>query len=116
MMNADQWIDVCTQADLVKDSGICVRLGNTQVAIFYVSRTEQELYAVANFDPIGAANVMSRGIIASVANEPVIVSPLYKQRFSLLSGQCLDDSEVQLAVYPVRLLGDVVQLAAALES
>lgn len=115
MMNADQWIDVCTRADLVKDSGICVRFGNAQVAIFQVTRGEQELYAIGNFDPIGAANVMSRGMIGSVSDEPVVASPLYKQRFSLLSGQCLDDSDVQLTVYPVRFLGDVVQLAAAME-
>ncbi|MGE6795501.1 nitrite reductase (NAD(P)H) small subunit [Psychrobacter okhotskensis] len=30
-----------------------------------------------------------------------VASPIYKQRFDLVTGQCLDDTEVKLATYQV---------------
>lgn len=112
-MNNDQWVHLCKKSDLIKDSGVCALLNGTQIAVFYLSRPESTIYAIDNFDPIGKANVMSRGIVGSLGDEPVVASPLYKQHFSLRSGQCLEQSEHQLAVYPVRVSGDDVQLSMA---
>lgn len=42
-------------------------------------------------DPIGKAYVMSRGIVGDINGEMCVASPLYKQHFSLKSGQCLED-------------------------
>jgi nitrite reductase (NADH) small subunit len=45
-----------------------------------------------------------------VENVKVIISPLYKQRYCLESGQCLDDETIKLLVYPVRIEQNQVQL------
>ena len=63
---------------------------------------------IDNYDPIGGANVLSRGMVGDINGELVVASPLYKQHFSLLSGRCLEDDSVQVSVYQARLEGDAV--------
>lgn len=104
------WISVCQQYDLNAGAGICALLGDEQVAVFQCRHTQQ-LYAVSNFDPIGKAHVISRGIMGSVKEEVVVASPLYKQHFNLSSGHCLQEPKNQLKTYPVRLYEGEVQLA-----
>lgn len=96
------WIDVCAFDDLQPDSGICVLVAGKQVALFYLSRT-QEIYAVSNYDPIGKANVLSRGMIGDLGGEPMVASPLYKQHYSLRTGSCFEYENVKIDVYPVRV-------------
>ncbi|GAA4893904.1 nitrite reductase small subunit NirD [Ferrimonas pelagia] len=104
-----QWIDICPQDDVVPGSGVCAQLGDAQVAVF---RTGQDqFYAVGNHDPLGGANVLSRGLIAEVKGTLTVASPLYKHHYCLRTGQCLQDEQVQLPVYPVRVQDGLVQLA-----
>ena len=108
-----QWQPVCSQADLVKNSGVCVLVNedaNTeqQVAIFSID--DSQVYAVGNWDPIGKANVLYRGIIGSLGGEPVVASPLYKQHFSLISGACKEDPEVSIPAFEVRLVNGNVEI------
>ncbi|UXI02198.1 nitrite reductase small subunit NirD [Photobacterium sp. TY1-4] len=105
----EQWQTVCQQSDLIQDTGICALLNHEQVAIFFC-RHSQQLYALSNYDPIGQANVMSRGIIGSLGDQKVVASPLYKQHFSLHSGECLEAPEYRLKTYDVRLSQGKVQL------
>lgn len=105
------WEPLCTRQDLVAESGVCALLGSEQVALFYLPDEEQVLYALANRDPIGGANVLSRGIVGDIGGELVVASPLYKQHFSLLTGTCLEDEAIQVEVYGVRLDGDSVLIA-----
>lgn len=107
------WESVCAESDLIPNSGICALVQGQQIAIFYLPEETPSIYAVSNWDPIGEANVISRGILGSLKGELVIASPLYKQHFSLTSGQCLEDEAHQLAVYPVKLEDGVqVQISA----
>ena len=99
-------IKLCSKQDLVANSGVCARYQDKQIALFYLPQQEPSVFAVDNWDPIGKANVMSRGIVGSIGDELVVASPLYKQRFSLRSGQCLDDQTEVLTVYPVELNGE----------
>jgi len=107
---------ICDVDDLVKNSGVCalvtVEGQEHQVAIFHLPTTEKQVYAVANWDPLGNANVLSRGMVGNVGEEIVVASPLYKQHFSLTSGKCLEDDEVSIPVFPVNLEEDGVYLAA----
>lgn len=48
----------------------------------------QPLYAVDNRDPRSGANIIGRGLVGSVQGELVVAAPLYKQHFSLRSGEC----------------------------
>lgn len=102
------WESVCELGDLVAGSGVCALVGNEQVALFYLPDEEQAIYALANRDPIGGVNVMSRGIVGDISGQLVVASPLYKQHYSLLTGACLEDETMRLQVYGVRLDGDNV--------
>lgn len=105
----EQWQTICKQQDLIRNTGVCALVGDEQIAVFYCGRT-RALYALSNYDPIGEANVISRGIIGSLEGEAVVASPLYKQHFSLNTGQCLEQPEYQLRTYAVRLKQGDVQL------
>jgi len=104
-----EWQSVCTLNDILPGTGVCALLGSEQVAIFR-DRKHDELYAIANYDPIGEANVLSRGIIGSIGDELVVASPLYKQHFSLASGDCIEDAAYKVKTYPVRINDNNVQL------
>ncbi|MFL0797805.1 MAG: nitrite reductase small subunit NirD [Cellvibrionaceae bacterium] len=106
------WKTICKKEDLTPNTGLCALLNGEQVAVFY-SGKEDSLYAVSNFDPFGKANVLSRGLMGSAGEELFVASPLYKQKFNLKTGKCLDDDSVQLKTYAVRLENGEVQLQAA---
>ena len=105
------WQAICTRDDLVPNSGVCALVGTEQVALFYLPGEEQQIYALANRDPIGDANVLSRGMVGDIDGRLVVASPLYKQHFDLLTGDCLEQEGVQVGVYGVRLDGDSVSIA-----
>ena len=92
MLDDAAWKDVCSADDLQPDSGVCALVEGQQVAIFYMVK-EQAVYAIHNYDPIGKANVLSRGMIGDIKGEPVVASPLYKQHFNLKTGVCLEDEQ-----------------------
>ncbi len=91
---------------LQENAGVCALIDGVQVAIFYLPAEDPPLYALGNCDPIGGANVMSRGIIGDLGGELVVASPLYKQHFSLRNGVCLEDETVRIPVYRARLEDD----------
>lgn len=104
-----QWVEVCAKADLPPNSGLCALINQQQVAIFY-SKTLDEVFAVGNYDPIGKANVLSRGIIGSLGDQTVVASPLYKQHFDLRTGECLESPEHSVPVFAVTIEDDVVKV------
>jgi nitrite reductase (NADH) small subunit len=104
-----RWISVCKETDLQPDSGICALVEGKQIAIFYM-RKDHAVYAIQNYDPIGKANVLSRGIIGDVKGKPVVASPLYKQHFSLISGACLEDEAVNVTVYAIQIQNGNVEI------
>ena len=103
------WLTVCSADDLTPYAGICAKVEDNQVAIFYCKRNDK-LYALSNYDPIGKANVMSRGIIGSLSGEPYVASPLYKQHFHLETGECLEEPSHQLHKFEIRRQGKQVQV------
>lgn len=108
-----QWREVCNKADLVNNGGVCLLLNEDteeelQVALFCVN--QNDLYAIGNYDPLGKANVLYRGIIGSLSGEPVVASPLYKQHFNLSTGSCLEDESVEVPAFEARLNNDSVEL------
>jgi nitrite reductase (NADH) small subunit len=112
--NAQAWQAVCSQQDLVSNSGVVVWLDGAQVALFYLPHAEgRTLYAIDNHDPQSGANVIGRGLIGSLKGDLVVASPIYKQHFRLEDGSCLEYPEQRLRVWPVRLNAGVVEVAAA---
>lgn len=102
MLPDKQWIDVCSEGDLQADSGICALVKNEQVAIFYMPK-EKAIYAINNYDPFGKANVLSRGLVGDMNDIPMVASPLHKQHFNLQTGVCLEDENVSVDAYHVRI-------------
>jgi NAD(P)H-dependent nitrite reductase small subunit len=92
-------VKICRLDDILPDCGVAALVNGRQVAIFRLEG--DRLYAIDNFDPFSKANVLSRGIVGDVKGELVVASPVYKQHFSLATGQCLEDPDVRLAVYRV---------------
>ncbi|MFI3187113.1 MAG: nitrite reductase small subunit NirD [Methylococcaceae bacterium] len=72
---------------------------------------DTQVYAVGNYDPIGKANVLSRGLICDINGQSVVASPLYKQHFNLQTGVCLEDEAVKIPVYPIRIENNRVQVS-----
>jgi len=95
-----RWIEVCALDDIVPDTGVCALVQGEQVAVFRLA--DGSLHALANRDPFSHANVISRGIVGDLKGEVVVASPVYKQHFSLASGQCLEEPDVRLKTWPVR--------------
>ena len=104
-----EWTTICKQSDLSANAGTCAQFNEQQVAIFFCKRSDS-VYAVENFDPIGQANVISRGIMGSVAGITYVASPLYKQRFDLATGECLESPEHSLKTYAIRVANNDIQL------
>lgn len=105
------WQPLCHLQDLIDNAGVCAKLGDLQIALFnFQIDGEARYFATGNWDPIGEANVLSRGILGSMNEQLVVASPLYKQHFSLTSGQCLEDESARIPVYPVRVNGQQLEI------
>lgn len=104
----DAWETVCDVGDLIPDRGVAAMVDGAQVAVFLL--TGGEVLAIDNLDPFSGASVLSRGIVGDVAGEPTVASPVYKQRFNLRSGRCIDDDSVWVSTWAVRLNGERIEV------
>ncbi len=108
---AVEWRDVCAIDDVLPGTGVAAMIDGEQIAIV---RTRDGLFAaLSNFDPFSNAFVIARGIVGDRGGIPKIASPIYKQNFSLLTGECLDDPSVRLAVFPIRVVAGRIQVSVA---
>ncbi len=104
------WTTVCPLDRIVPNTGVCALIEGEQVAIFRIG--ESEVYAIANYDPFSEAFVLSRGIVGDRNGIPKVASPIYKQNFNLITGQCLDDETVSVASYPVQVVNGEIQVGS----
>ena len=104
-----EWQDVCAIDDVLPGSGAAALLDGEQIAV--IRTRDGKVAALSNFDPFSNAFVIARGIVGDRAGVPKIASPIYKQSFSLETGECLDDASVRLAVFPVRVCAGRIQVS-----
>lgn len=102
------WNYICKADDIHPSSGVSVLVAGRQVAVF---RVQSEFFAISNYDPFSDAYVMSRGIVGDRGGVIKVTSPIYKQSFSLSTGECLDDPSVKLPIYPVYIEDGNVYIA-----
>lgn len=107
------WMSVCALDDIVPNTGVCCLVRGVQVAVFRVGAGEV-VYAIGNTDPFSGANVLSRGIVGDRGGRPKVASPIYKQSFCLQSGVCLDDENVSVPTFEVRVHAGHVEIRNAL--
>ncbi|MCZ4293203.1 nitrite reductase small subunit NirD [Vibrio sinaloensis] len=99
-MEVVEAIKVCDLSQLTPYQGRTALIDGQQVALFYVP--DSGLFALQNWDPIGKAYVLSRGIVGDVKGKLCVASPLYKQHFCLSTGECIEDPSVSVKCWPVR--------------
>lgn len=102
--------EICKLNDITTNTGAAALVNEKQIAVFKIN--EKEVYAIDNTDPFSGSNVLSRGIIGQKDNILFVASPIYKQRFNIKTGECLDDETVTLNTYPVKILDDMIYLSA----
>jgi nitrite reductase (NADH) small subunit len=106
---ATRWDAVCRLDDLTPDRGVAALVDGVQVAVFLLSGGE--VLAIDNLDPFSGATVLSRGIVGDVAGEPTVASPVYKQRFFLRTGRCIEDETMVVRSWDVRVIDGRVEVA-----
>jgi len=104
----NSWMRVCKANDISPYTGVSALILGRQVAIF---RLLSDYYAISDFDPFSGSYGLSRGSVSNHANVAKVDTPIYKKSFSLVTGECLDDPSVKLTTYPVRVVGDIVEIS-----
>jgi len=101
------WHEVCGIDDVIPNSGVCALIDDQQIALFCVMQSgKRHLYAISNWDPVGKANVLYRGLIGSIGDDTVVASPLYKEHYSLVTGKCVERDDVSVLTFPVKQEGE----------
>jgi nitrite reductase (NADH) small subunit len=104
-----QWTTICPLERILPNTGVCALINDRQIAVFRVGEG-QDVYAIENYDPFSKAYVLARGIVGDRQGIPKVASPIYKQNFSLITGECLDDSTVKLQTFLVQVIDGQVQV------
>ena len=100
-----EWLKVCALSALPEQAGRSAWLGGRALALF---RLGERVYALDDVDPLAGVAVLGRGLVGDCGGEPVVASPLYKQRYALADGRCLDDPSLRVACWPVKQRGGEV--------
>jgi NAD(P)H-dependent nitrite reductase small subunit len=103
-----RWRAVCPVGRLTPGRGVAALVDGDQVAVFLLA--SGEVLAIDDRDPCSGVDVLSRGLVGDVAGEPTVASPLYKQRFELRTGRCLDDDSVFVQTWVVRVRDGQVEV------
>ena len=106
------WIYVCAVSDLIPELGVPALVSGQQVALFQLA--DESIFAVQQKDPYSGANVLSRGIVGTVGDVATVTSPMYKQVWSLATGDCLDPvgkEPKNLETYLVRVVDEGVEVS-----
>lgn len=107
-VEAARWTAVCPLERLQPERAVAALVDGEPVAV--VRSHDDRMWALHNVDPFSGASVLSRGIVGDVGGEPVIASPIFKQHFALADGHCLEDADVAVATYPVRVVEGTVEV------
>src|SRR5690242_17805729 len=101
---------VCAVDTIPIEGGVAALVAGSAVAVF--RNFDGSVFALSNVDPFSGASVLSRGIVGSRGDVPVVSSPMYKQAFDLRTGACLDDAAVRVASYDVAVVDGVVHVGS----
>lgn len=108
-MSANQWIEVCLFDDLEVNWGEAALIDGHQYAIFRTH--DDQVFAVDHQDPKSGSLVIARGITGEKAGERTVTSPLYKEVYSLETGECVSGADFSLPAYPVKVENGKVYLS-----
>lgn len=104
------WQIICSIDDLVPGSGVAVWLNGCSAALFWLPDQEPGLYVLAHHDPLSGAEVLAHGLLCESGGVWSVASPLYKHHYRLTDGVCLEQPDITLQTWPVRLEDQQVQI------
>lgn len=104
-----RWQEICAVDEIPEHAGIGAHLGEQQIALF---RFGKAVYALEDIEPGSSASVLSRGILGDASGEPIVISPLYKQRIRLRDGRQVDSGEPAVRAWPVKIEGGKVWVSS----
>jgi nitrite reductase (NADH) small subunit/3-phenylpropionate/trans-cinnamate dioxygenase ferredoxin subunit len=93
---------VCHVADLPEGEGRTVRVGNQLIAVFC---DKGRYFAIDDVCPHMGAS-LSGGYL----EEGIVTCPWHAWRFRLADGAWADNPRVKIGCYPVRVVGDEIQV------
>ena len=93
---------VCKVGDLAEGEGRTVAVGNKLVAVF---RDRGHFYAIDDVCPHMGAS-LSGGYL----EQGIVTCPWHAWRFRLADGAWADNPRIKIGCYPVRVVGDEVQV------
>lgn len=99
---------VCELAAIAPETGVAALVAGVPVAVFRTH--DDQVHALGNVDPFSGASVLSRGIVGTRGEVPVVSSPMYKQAFDLRTGRCLDDVSAAVDTYEVAVVAGTVHI------
>ncbi|MGK3648905.1 nitrite reductase small subunit NirD [Pseudarthrobacter enclensis] len=102
------WHRVCRLEDLEPSWGEAALVAGRQVALFRTGAGE--VFAVAHQDPATGSHVMARGILGSRGARPTISSPLHKEVYDLVTGECFSTPGLRIAAYGTRVRDGFVEV------
>ena len=91
------------------NAGATVLLEGRQIAVFRFERLGR-WFACQNLCPHKLENVLGRGLLGELDGEPKVACPLHKRTFSLLTGDNLNGDCPPVELFPVRVIGGVVEV------
>mgnify|MGYP003289807785 CR=1 FL=1 len=107
------WIRVCAVDSLVPDRGAAALVAGRQVALFRLGGdAEGAVRAIGHRDPYSGANVMARGLVGTVGDVAVVVSPMHKQKFRFDDGSAVEEPSTSVGVWATRVVDGMVEVAA----
>jgi nitrite reductase (NADH) small subunit len=105
-----QWTTICPIERILPNTGVCALVNGKQIAVFRVG-DGMDVYAIDNYDPFSKAYVLSRGIVGDRNGIPKVASPIYKQNFSLLTGECFDDATAKVQIFSAQVVDGQVRVS-----
>ncbi|TIC88447.1 nitrite reductase small subunit NirD [Nocardioides sp. GY 10113] len=106
----EEWQPVCRLVELEVARGVTALVHGQAIAIFKVD--DETVYALGNHDPFARASAhaggIAKGIVGRRGEVPFVASPAHRHGFDLRTGRCLDDPQVSVPAYDVKVVEGVV--------
>jgi nitrite reductase (NADH) small subunit len=96
---------VCKAHEVTEGEGKTVSIGNRLIALFFL---EGEYYAIDDVCPHMGAS-LSGGYL----KKGIVTCPWHAWRFRVTDGAWADNPRIKIGCYPVRVVGDEVQIQLA---
>jgi nitrite reductase (NADH) small subunit len=98
----ENWIKFLKVEEFPEDLGVCLKYMDKQIAVFNF-KSLNTWYACQNLCPHNKVMVLGRGILGDAGGKPKITCAMHKRNFSLLTGKCLNDDNVEdIEIYDVK--------------